>query len=312
MSDSPSKQHDSERLEEIVSYLDGELSGDESARVEQRLATDEDFRQELQSIDRAWSALDELPLETVEDRFAKTTMELVVQNAREEVEQKTMALPIQRRSQNFKKVLLIATAGLLGCLVFRVVWQNPNRPLLADLGVIQNVDIYSQFREVDFLRQINSEIPSEAWPTDSSLTTTVGDASVFAASLDDPEVWLENLAEEERISLRAKYNRFRVLPAEQQERLRKLHEDIRQDNDAKQLQQTMVRYQDWLGRLSASDQFELRELSYQQRVKRIKRLLHQEAARKSLELTTEELKALFDAVTPLIEEKRKNFFSSNV
>ena len=38
--------HDSaeQQLEEIVAYLDGELSGEECARVERRLASDEDFR----------------------------------------------------------------------------------------------------------------------------------------------------------------------------------------------------------------------------------------------------------------------------
>ena len=65
--------HD-QQLEEIVAYLDGELSSEESARVERRLASDEAYRQQLQGIDRAWHALDDLPMATVDDRFSRTTL----------------------------------------------------------------------------------------------------------------------------------------------------------------------------------------------------------------------------------------------
>jgi len=305
--DSQSTPHEPERMEEIVSYLDGELSGEESARVEQRLAADEGFRQELQSIERAWAALDELPLTTVEDRFAKTTMELVVQSARSDVEQKTLALPIQKRNRTLRNLFMIATAGLLGCLVFRASWQNPNRQLLADLAVIENVEVYTQFREVDFLRQLNRRIKSKAWPTDSDPLAV--QSSNRVDSLESPEEWLENLAEEERLSLRAKTNRFRALSAEQQDRLRELQMELHADKDTEQLQQTMLRYQDWLSDLPASEQYELRELSAEPRVKRIMRMLRQDATRKSLELTAEELKALFEVVTPRIEEMRKKILS---
>ena len=55
----PSDEH-TEQLEEIAAYLDGELSPVESALVEKKLSSDDEFRQELQCIDRAWAALDQL------------------------------------------------------------------------------------------------------------------------------------------------------------------------------------------------------------------------------------------------------------
>ncbi len=287
-----------ERLEQITAYLDGELSAEESARVEHRLATDESFRQELQSIDRAWSALDELPLTTVEDRFAKTTMEMVVQSARGEVDQKTLALPIQKRKRNLSNGLLLATAGLLGCLVFRVLWQNPNRPLLADLDVIQSVNLYVQFREVDFLRQLSRRVPSDAWPTEA-------DSPDPAVSVESPQEWLENLAENERLALRAKSNRFRALPAERQEQLRSLHKEISAAEDAEQLQQTMHEYQQWLGSLPASEQYELRELPADRRVDRIQKMLRQAATSRSLEMSPKELRSFFQKVKSRQEQERE-------
>ena len=62
--------------DEIVAYLDGELPPQDCRRVESRLATDEEFRQELHELDRAWDALDVLPASTVDDGFARTTIEL--------------------------------------------------------------------------------------------------------------------------------------------------------------------------------------------------------------------------------------------
>ncbi|NOY30270.1 MAG: hypothetical protein GXP28_08860 [Planctomycetes bacterium] len=289
---------ESERFEQIVSYLDGELSAEESARVEQRLATDEAFRRELQSLDRAWAALEELPLTTVEDRFAKTTMEMVVQNARGEVDQKTRALPIQKRNRTLRNGLLVATAAVLGCLVFRISWQNPNRSLLADLDVIQNADVYAQFREVDFLRQLSRRVPSDAWPADA-------DSRLEEESpAGSPEQWLEDLAKDERLALRAKTNRFRALPAERQEQLRRIHNEINTAKDAEQLQQTMRAYQQWLGSLPASEQYELRELSADRRVGRIQKMLRQHATSKLLELSPEELRSFFQKVKSRLEQER--------
>ena len=56
---SSSDDDKSQQLEEIVAYLDGELSPQESAQVERRLASDETYRQKLQSMERAWAALPE-------------------------------------------------------------------------------------------------------------------------------------------------------------------------------------------------------------------------------------------------------------
>ena len=136
MNDHSSSDDQSQQLEEIVAYLDGELSPQESAQVERRLAADETYRQKLQSMERAWAALDELPAATVDDQFSKTTMELVVESARSEVEQQTRALPVQRRKQRLSTVLLATAAALLAALAFLLVWEIPTRAPVAVLPVV--------------------------------------------------------------------------------------------------------------------------------------------------------------------------------
>ena len=107
-------------LEEIVAYLDGELSEVENAQVERRLSTDEIYRRQMQGFDRVWSALDELPGVTAGDRFSKTTMEMVVVAAQEEVQQRTEVLPRLRRKRNVAGgvlvVTLVTTCGTPACI----------------------------------------------------------------------------------------------------------------------------------------------------------------------------------------------------
>ena len=210
MNDHSSSDDQSQQLEEIVAYLDGELSPQESAQVERRLASDETYRQKLQSMERAWAALDELPAATVDDQFSKTTMELVVESARNEVEQQTRALPIQRRKQHLSTVLLATAAALLGALVFRLVWENPNRALVADLPVIQYIDIYSQFRDVEFLRQLRQQLGDGRWALGGDAEQPTDNLEQFhlVAAADTREAWLDALAVDERVTLRAKFKSF--------------------------------------------------------------------------------------------------------
>src|SRR3989304_6239050 len=70
-------QPDLTATEELVAYLDGELSFEASRRVEQRLATGAAFPRQLNDLDEAWSALDALPSTVVDDDFTRTTIEMV-------------------------------------------------------------------------------------------------------------------------------------------------------------------------------------------------------------------------------------------
>jgi hypothetical protein len=299
--------HDSaeQQLEEIVAYLDGELSGDESARVERRLASDEDFRQQLQSVERAWTALDELPMTTVDDRFSRTTLSMVVEAAAEELRAKTRALPIARRRRWLATLFGAAAAAAFGFLVFRLAWQNPNEALLADLPVIDNVDIYSQFQDLAFLRRLHDELGDE-------LAAFSGDADDieqrerhFVSIADDErgEAWLRELDDEQRTNLRAKYNRFRELSEPEQNRLRELHAAVVSAPDAEQLQRTMLAYQQWLASLPPVRQFELRNiLDIEERVARIERWANEMRDDELLTLTKDELTEFFRQIRPAIVE----------
>ena len=85
--------------EEIVAYLDGETSDEERRVIEQRLANDENYRQQLHQLERAWDMLDVLPQSQVDPSFVHTTMEMVAVTTMEmetvtTVEMETMEMDI--------------------------------------------------------------------------------------------------------------------------------------------------------------------------------------------------------------------------
>jgi len=309
----PSQQ----QLERIVAYLDGELPAEESAQVEQQLAADEQFRQQLQGAERAWAALDQLPMASVADEFSRTTMDMVVDAARRKVEAKTIALPIQRRQRGTAIALLATMAVLLGAVVFRVAWQNPNRRLLADLPVVQHVDIYSQFRSVEFLQELDRRL-SEAAPLDSAegeqLQAKLAEFQ-FVSAVDNREDWLESLPADDKVSLRAKFNRFHELSIERQSELRELHRQIEAADNRGLLLRTMFRYQQWLNGLPQSKQFEYRNLPTSDHARGVASEMKQAASEHRFEMTAEQIQDVFRHVRPHIQKvvrKKQKVFDQNL
>ena len=265
---------DEERLEEIVAYLDGELPSEESARVEQRLSTDESYRRQLQEVERAWKALDELPQLAVDEKFARTTMALTVQTAKEELQERTAALPIQRRRGKLGAWLMTAAAAALGFLIVRLAWQHPERMLLADLPVVESVDAYSQIDGIEYLRLLEREFgPTFAELGAKSNEPPAGLVRLQAVTPEDRrDQWLSELDATERTNLRAKYNRFRELASEEQQRLRQLHDEIAEAPDAGELQRALFVYHEWLPGLPPARQFELRQGPIEERVRQVRQL----------------------------------------
>jgi hypothetical protein len=295
---------DDRHAEQIVAYLDGELSPTEAALIERQMAEDAAFRQEVQEMEQAWSALDALPLTQVDDKFSQTTMEMVVVAARSELAEKTQALPVKRRSDFLGKVLLAVAAASLAFLAVRLFRDNPNRVLLADLPTIQYLDIYSQFRDVDFIRDLNKEVSDELWNSDLSQADLAAAVAQFQtiADSDKRRDWLNQLDDEDRAALRAKYNRFMAMSTAEQDRLRTLTETVASDPQANELRDTMLQYQAWLGAQPASQQFELRELDNGERIQRIASQLRREAANPWIQLSPDEARRMERALADIREQ----------
>src|SRR5450755_655913 len=150
-----STQPDDARTQELVAYLDGELPDEAARRVEQRLATDDDYRRQLGELDQAWSALEALPTPTVDDKFARTTIEMVTLAAERDLSQLSTAAAADRR----RRLTWAAACGLAlvvaGFAAARLFVPGQNRALMADLPVIARIDELAQIGDVDFLRGLS-------------------------------------------------------------------------------------------------------------------------------------------------------------
>ncbi len=143
--------------EELSAYLDGELDADARRRVEERLARDPLYHRELQRLERAWGLLDRLDHAAVSESFTKTTIEMVAVAAAADLEEEQKILPRRRRRQWAVFGGVTLAASLAGFALGKAVWPNPNDPLLQDLPVIENVDLYRQADSIEFLRLLDTE-----------------------------------------------------------------------------------------------------------------------------------------------------------
>ncbi len=143
--------------EELTAYLDGELDAGSVRRIEERLARDEAYRSQLQKLDRAWNLLDRLPRADVGESFTKTTLEMVAVVAAEEAEEASRTLPKLRRRQRLAGMISMVAALAVGYALGCGTWPDPNEALLRDLPVIENIDLFYQVEDAEFLRALDRE-----------------------------------------------------------------------------------------------------------------------------------------------------------
>lgn len=140
--------------EDLVAYLDGELSAEEAARIERLINEDPAVRSELQRLAETWDWLDALDRPTVDEDFTRTTIEMVARSA---VGEKEQAVTARRRKMGLLVVGILMGAVLSGWAGFWLafsIWTNPNQWLLEHYAVIQNHELYRHVESVAFLRML--------------------------------------------------------------------------------------------------------------------------------------------------------------
>jgi hypothetical protein len=294
-------QPDAPETEELVAYLDGELTADECRRVERRLAGDADYRRRLTELEQAWSALEVLPPTVVDDDFARTTIEMVAVAAERDVQ----AQSATQAAGGWRGKVWMAVGGLAIALAAfaaaRAFAPNPNHRLIADLPVIAQLDVLTEVGDVEYVRGL-AELDFEPISRGTSSVSTLSDAD--GQTFDDRRRWIEALPADEKAALAAKFDRFEKLgpaPAAQ-DRLRKLQLDIATAPDHEQLEVTLTAYAAWIQHRSPGDKLELRELPTADRLLRVQLMLEQSERMAQRQLPLADEKALQDAILNIVEE----------
>ena len=149
--------------EKLVAYLDGELPEAAVRDVEQALASDPAARAEVEQLNRAWELLDLLPRATASGEFSSRTLatlktvDLTTDLTAAPDAAPTVSFSNLKGSASSTKLLTVWIACLLLVAVFCFVWGGQAQriapdPLLDDLPLIENLDLYREIGDVEFLR----------------------------------------------------------------------------------------------------------------------------------------------------------------
>ena len=140
------------KFPELVAYLDGELTTDERAEIEGRLASDKEYRGELAELQRTWDLLDALPPVVASESFTQSTIEMVALKA---------SAPTSPRAAPIRWLRFIAVVVLMLVPIaafYFGYWNTQkdlnanNRQTLDDIPIYENLELY---------RSVNAELDVE-------------------------------------------------------------------------------------------------------------------------------------------------------
>ncbi len=253
--------------EQLVAYLDGELDVAVARQIEASLADDPRLHGRLRDLDRTWGLLGQLETDAVSHDFTRSTLELVA--AAGEADRKRAVNPWRRALRLALLVIGLAVSGAAGFFIVTVVRPDPNRGLLEDLPVLENLDYYRAAQSLEFLGLLyRSDAFSEDPPADDEPDSRW-------IRFEPPEVArrrIEGMSPAEKERLRARREQFAALDAAEQTHLRRLHEDLAADPEAEALWAVAERYFEWLKPLPPFVRAELLALPPVERVERVERL----------------------------------------
>jgi anti-sigma factor RsiW len=139
--------------EQLVAYLDGELDEATGRQIETLVASDPKLRERLARLGRTWDLLGELESPEVGGKFTESTLDMVAVAAEDEVRARREAMPRLRRRRWAMAGASLLAAGAVGFLAVALL-PDPNRQLLQDLPVLENLEEYRNVDDIQFLRAL--------------------------------------------------------------------------------------------------------------------------------------------------------------
>ena len=289
--------------EQLVAYLDGELDAEASRRIEDLLGSDPEVRRKLQALDRTWELLGELDGTPVAEKFTQSTLEMVTVAAAEDVRQGRSGASRRRLRQSVLAGGGLLAAGLAGFLTVAMLRPDPDRQLILDLPILENLDHYGQIDDVEFLRGLRRE-------------------GLFAGEVAGAEAGIAGMEESDRARRRriqemTPVKRARLSQSQKQfagmdtaSQIRQLHDQLQRDPQGDELLRTMLRYHEWLMTLPLDRRADLLGLDGDERIERIGVLRQQQLQEKARQLGPEDVKTLCRWLQEFAGRHEKRFFQA--
>jgi hypothetical protein len=268
--------------EELTAYLDGELNASDAQQVEQRLGTDPEYRAEMQALQKTWDLLEGLPENEANASFTQTTMEMIVGDAIKQVKAKNRTWWVWPLRLSIFLAIPLLLFGL-GYGVTRYVQLEPERQLVGNLSLIENIDVYNKVgRDIDFLMKLNEEglfakndepilkigevLPAKMFKLPEPIEFPTLD------TVQDREQKIESLGIDQKNILRRQAEAFLKLPDAEKDELNTFHNRLANHPQRAELTRSMNEYCSWLRTLGLNEQMSVRDLAAGERIKRISEL----------------------------------------
>lgn len=283
--------------DELVAYLDGEVSTEERERIEQRLTDDDAYRSQLVELERSWRLLDRLPTAEQDRDFTKSTIAMVAAdlsgtgaNAADGKRDGAKGFQIP-----WAKLLATAVACAIGFLavVFAVVLPNRGQltTSMQDLAVAQNFDLYRYTGNIDFLKVMHEEGLFRDDASDTASASADWSHTINAQKIRNS---IEKLDESEKQELAKRRERFTILSDDKKTRARKMHQQLVADKDKTTLFRTMQGHRDWLAKLPSAERVKLQDIKDpKERVEKIRELRQNSDSHEPVATSADELKEFY-------------------
>lgn len=140
----------------LVAYLDGELADQDTAEIEAVLAHSSVARNDLELLARTYDLLDELPRLRATQEFTNRTLATVrMDEVRTDFTQTEWFRRLRRGGVLLLWSLALLAAAGLGYAATQQWTPNDDELLVRDYGVIEELDVYRQVDNLEFLQELD-------------------------------------------------------------------------------------------------------------------------------------------------------------
>ncbi len=150
----------------LVAYLDSELEAPAAQEIEQILADNPVARHDIEMLTRTAELLDVLPRHKASTEFIERTMSSI---RLDEVRQPLSEQPWFQRARRGAVVagwaVGLALSALFGFTLTSRWIPDESQQLIEELSFLQNLDIYTEVQDVEFLRELRESRLLDEEPT---------------------------------------------------------------------------------------------------------------------------------------------------
>jgi hypothetical protein len=145
-----------EQRDELVAYLDGEMTDVESAGIEKILAESPIARHEVEMLSRTWDLLEWLPRKSASADFTRKTLTRMqaVNKAPPPISQQPWFIRAQRSVIAAIWAVGLAAVGFAGYNITQSLVPNETLELLDNFAIIRNLSEYQELGSVEFLTEL--------------------------------------------------------------------------------------------------------------------------------------------------------------